>query len=254
MSAQTTSHNRVAEAAGIAHSAHAFGADTFGVPARESGRLVLLRHGQTAWSISGQHTGRTDIPLTEQGRQQALDAAERLHREFPGGFDADHVFVSPLQRAQQTAKMAGFEHFHTLPGIAEWDYGRAEGRTIAQIGAAMGRPWDLWSDGTDVIDASLEGDRKETLPSGDTVDVHNGAGETLDRVAARAKGVIEELMPLITAGNDVLLVAHAHILRILTTQWLGVDPKAARLFRLGTAHYSVLSVYRGDRVIDRWNV
>ena len=253
MSAYTTSDNGVADTAENAGAAHL--ADTpHTAPAAESGRLVLLRHGETAWSLSGQHTGRTDIPLTEHGGEQAAQAAQRLHREFPHGFDPAHVFVSPLERAQQTAKVAGFEHFNTLPGIAEWDYGRAEGRTIAEIGDAMGRPWDLWSDGPDAIDASLEGDHQETLPSGDTVDVHNGTGETLDQVADRAKGVIDELMPLITAGNDVLLVAHAHIIRILTTQWLGVDPKVARLFRLGTAHYSVLSVYRGDRVIDRWNV
>ena len=222
MSVHTTSHNRVADPAGIAHDAH-----TRGTASRESGRLVLLRHGQTAWSISGQHTGRTDIPLTEQGRRQAVQAAERLRREFPQGFAPDHVFVSPL---------------------------RAEGRTLAQIGDAMGRPWNLWSDGTDVLDETLEGDHEEILPNGDKVNVHNGTGETLAQVAARAKRVVDELMPALAAGNDVLLVAHAHILRILATQWLGVDPKVARLLRLETAHYCVLGVYRGDRVIDRWNV
>ena len=222
--------------------------------AQESGRLVLLRHGQTVWSISGQHTGRTDIPLTERGRQQAVEASQRLRQEFPQGFAAHHVFASPLKRAQQTAQMAGFHDFQTLPGIAEWDYGRAEGRTTEQIGELLGHPWDLWSDGTDSLDASLGGDHLETLPGGEQVEVHHGVGETLSEVAERARGVVDALVPTIQAGEDVLLVAHAHILRILATQWLQVDPQMARLFRMGTACYSVLSIYRGDRVIDRWNV
>ena len=222
--------------------------------ARQFGRLVLLRHGQTVWSVSGQHTGRTDIPLTIQGEQQAAKAAQRLQAEFPTGFDAEHIFVSPLKRAQQTARLAGFEDFQTLPDIAEWDYGRAEGRTTAQIEAAVGHPWNLWTDDTDSLDDALGGDHVETLPSGDEVRVQNANGETLAQVAQRARGVVEQVLPQVEAGNDVLLVAHAHILRILATQWLGVDAHLARLFRLDTAHYAVLGDYRGDRVIDRWNV
>ena len=99
----------------------------------------------------------------------------------------------------------------------------------------------------------LEGDWVETLPSGEQVPVHAGPGETLEEAAARAKSAIDEITPLLKDGHNVLLVAHAHILRILTSQWLGVDPHFARLLRLDTAHYSVLSVYKGDNVIERWN-
>ena len=141
------------------------------------GRLVLLRHGQTVWSESGQHTGRTNIPLTDIGCDQARAAGERLREAFPQGFAQGCMFASPLRRAQQTAQLAGYGDFDVLPEIAEWDYGRAE----------------------------------------------------------------------------VLLVAHAHVLRILTSQWLGVDPHFARLLRLDTAHYCVLSQYKGDNVIEHWN-
>lgn len=218
-----------------------------------AGFLVLLRHGQTVWSESGQHTGRTNIPLTEVGRQQAVDAGERLREAFPGGFDADCVFSSPLRRACQTAELAGFKDHGVLEGIAEWDYGRAEGRTRQQVSEASGFSWDVWRDGPRSLTPDLEGDWVETLPGGEQVNVHAGSGETLEQVAARAKKAIDEVTPLLQSGRNVLLVAHAHILRILTSQWLGVDPQFARLLRLDTAHYSVLSVYKGDNVIERWN-
>ncbi|WP_190972953.1 histidine phosphatase family protein [Bifidobacterium rousetti] len=218
-----------------------------------AGFLVLLRHGQTAWSESGQHTGRTDIPLTEVGREQARAAGERLRAAFPGGFDAGCVFSSPLIRAQQTAELAGFPDHGVLDGIAEWDYGGAEGRTRKQVCEASGFQWDVWRDGPQSLPESLQGDWDETLPSGETVPVHAGRGETVDEAAARARGAIEEVTPLLEAGHNVLFVAHAHILRILTSQWLGVDPHFARLLRLDTAHYSILSRYKGDNVIERWN-
>ena len=180
----------------------------------KAGFLVLLRHGQTFWSESGQHTGRTNIPLTE---------------------------------------LAGFAQHGILDGIAEWDYGRAEGRTRQQVSEASGFSWDVWRDGPRSLTPTLEGDWVDTLPDGEQVNVHSGAGETLDEVAARARTAIEEVTPLLQSGRNVLLVAHAHILRILTSQWLNVDPQFARLLRLDTAHYSVLSVYKGDNVIERWN-
>ena len=104
----------------------------------KAGFLVLLRHGQTFWSESGQHTGRTNIPLTEVGRQQAMDAGARLREAFPEGFDPECVFSSPLKRACQTAELAGFAQHGILDGIAEWDYGRAEGRTRQQVSEASG--------------------------------------------------------------------------------------------------------------------
>lgn len=106
---------------------------------------------------------------------------------------------------------------------------------------------------TAVAPESLEGDWVETLPNGEQVPVHNGPGETVEETAARTREAIAAVKPLLDAGNDVLLVAHAHVLRILTSQWLGVDPHFARLLRLDTAHYCVLSQYKGDNVIEHWN-
>lgn len=99
----------------------------------------------------------------------------------------------------------------------------------------------------------MGGDWTETLPGGEKVPVHNGPGETLDDVYERVAQAIDVAVPLLDSGRSVLFVAHAHVLRILTARWLGVDPHFARLLRLDTAHYSVLSVYKGDRVIERWN-
>ena len=217
------------------------------------GCLVLLRHGQTVWSQSGQYTGRTNIPLTAVGEQQAVDAGRRLREAFPEGFAPECVFSSPLRRACQTAELAGFTQHGLLDGLLEWDYGRAEGRTSQQVSAAGGFTWNVWRDGPRSLPESLEGEWLETLPSGEQVPVHAGQGELLEEAAARARTAIDAAMPLLQAGNNVLLVAHAHILRILTSQWLGVDPHFGRLLRLDTAHYSVLSVYKGDNVIERWN-
>ena len=202
-----------------------------------NGFLVLLRHGQTVWSESGQHTGRTNIPLTAVGEQQAADAGRRLREAFPEGFSQGCVFSSPLKRACQTAELAGFADHGVLDGIAEWDYGRAEGRTRQQVSEASGFEWDVWRDGPRSLTPTLEGDWVETLPSGEQVPVHAGPGETLEEAAVRAKSAIDEITPLLKDGHNVLLVAHAHILRILTSQWLGVDPHFARLLRLDTAHY-----------------
>ena len=218
------------------------------------GRLVLLRHGQTVWSESGQHTGRTNIPLTDIGCDQARAAGERLREAFPQGFAQGCMFASPLRRAQQTAQLAGYGDFDVLPEIAEWDYGRAEGSYAP--GNECGGRFRLGMCGATVrrhFPESLEGDWIETLPNGEQVPVHNGPGETVEEAAARTREAIATVKPLLDAGNDVLLVAHAHVLRILTSQWLGVDPHFARLLRLDTAHYCVLSQYKGDNVIEHWN-
>ena len=193
------------------------------------GRLVLLRHGQTVWSESGQHTGRTNIPLTDIGCDQARAAGERLREAFPQGFAQGCMFASPLRRAQQTAQLAGYGDFKVLPEIAEWDYGRAEGRTRQDVSAAGGFAWDVWRDGPRSLPESLEGDWVETLPNGEQVPVHNGPGETVEEAAARTREAIATVKPLLDAGNDVLLVAHAHVLRILTSHCLVVDPLFAWL-------------------------
>ena len=223
------------------------------VAAAQTGRLVLLRHGQTVWSESGQHTGRTNIPLTSVVEQQALAAGERLRAAFPEGFGEGCVFASPLKRAQQTARLAGFDQVATLDDIAEWDYGRAEGRTRQTVSDMAGFDWDVWRDGPTSLPEFMNADWQETLPGGERVQVHAGAGESLNDAAARACDVIGKVGPFVESGKEVLLVAHAHILRILTSQWIGLDPGFGRLLRLDTAHYSVLSLYKGDRVIERWN-
>lgn len=224
---------------------------TTGGNAATAGRLVLLRHGQTVWSESGQHTGRTDIPLTAEGERQARDAGTRIQTAFPQGFGENCVYASPLKRAQQTASLAGFAP-RTLPALAEWDYGRAEGRTCQTIAQLHGGSWELWNDGPDALSPTMEGDWTETLPDGEQVPVHNGPGESLSDVYDRVQQAIDQAVPLMESGHSVLFVAHAHAAHPYGTL-AGVDPHFARLLRLDTAHYSILSVYKGDRVIERWN-
>ena len=224
-----------------------------GEGARRKGRVVLLRHGQTAWSLSGQHTGKTDIPLTGEGRDQARKAGERLRQAFPDGFEPEYVYASPLKRAQDTARLAGFGRMTICDDLAEWDYGRAEGRTRQEVSRLAGREWNLWRDGTQALGSDMDGTWQDTLPSGEHVTVRNGPGETLNQVALRAGRLVARLEPLVNQGRQVLLVAHAHILRILTTQWLSLQADDACKFRLDTAHYSVLSQYKGNNVIETWN-
>ncbi|MBB2955678.1 putative phosphoglycerate mutase [Bifidobacterium commune] len=227
---------------------------TSGDGAADPGYLVLLRHGQTPWSVSGQYTGRTDVSLTEQGRQQALAGGERLREVFPGGFSDGCVFTSPLRRASETAQLAGYAVSETLEDLAEWDYGRAEGRKREEVSAALGHDWCIWDEGPEMLPETMGGDWVCELPDGQILNVHNGHGETVDEAAVRARRVIEKAVPLILEGHNVLLVAHAHILRIVTSQWLHTDPHLGRLLRLDTAHHSVLGYYKNDPVIVRWNV
>jgi probable phosphoglycerate mutase len=167
----------------------------------------LARHGETAWTISGQHTGRTDLPLTEHGERQARALGERLH-----GSTFAKVLVSPLQRAMRTAELAGFGSSADVdPDLAEWDYGRYEGRRTAEILAE--RPgWSLFRDG---------------CPGGEAaVDV----GVRADRVIERVHAV---------RGNAVLF-SSGHILRVLAARWLGLEAAAGRYFLLGTTSLSIL--------------
>lgn len=218
------------------------------------GCLVLLRHGQTAWSVSGQHTGRTNLPLTEAGERQAKDAGERLSKAFPQGFSEGCVLVSPLRRAQQTAQLAGFANYSICDSALEWDYGAAEGRTRGDISALSGvEAWDVWKHGPKALPSHMISDAKETLLSGEVVDVHRTSGESLQEVSDRTQTIIDTASPQLKQGKNVIVVAHAHVLRILTARWLGVNPDFARLLRLDTAHYSVLGEYKGDNVIVQWN-
>lgn len=225
-----------------------------GKEASDDGYAVLLRHGQTAWSVTGQYTGRTDLPLTAEGRNQAKAVGERLAGAFPQGFDRDCIFSSPLQRAQQTARLAGFAHYTDMPDILEWDYGRAEGHRPADVSARTGRNWRLWSDGPQALRTVPLPDWEADLPSGERMPVHVTQGETLEDVADRTRTVVARIDPMVRSGKHVLLVAHAHVLRILTTQWLGLDPHTAQLLRMDTAHYGVLGIYQEERVLKQWNV
>lgn len=185
--------------------------------------LWLIRHGETEWSLSGQHTSRTDIPLTEQGRHRA----EKL-RDFLKGTTFNAVFVSPMQRARETCAIAGFASQAVIDeGLKEWDYGIYEGKTTPQIRAEV-PGWSVWKD--PIVD-----------------------GETVEHVGERADGVIERSLAASPAGGKVALFAHAHILRILAARWLRLAAVDGSLFALGTGSVSVLGWEREIRVISSWN-
>ncbi|HLY16028.1 MAG TPA: histidine phosphatase family protein [Bryobacteraceae bacterium] len=186
-----------------------------------SSRIWLIRHGETEWTVSGQHTGRTDIPLTAAGEQHA-----RRIGEYLAGKQFALVLTSPLQRARETCRLAGYGGIAQIDAdLSEWDYGAYEGRTSTQIQHdAPG--WTIWT-------APVPG------------------GETIQQVAARAQRVIGRAAP---AEGDVALFAHGHLLRVLTACWLGLPPDAGRFFALGTASVGVLGYERETRVIARWNV
>jgi broad specificity phosphatase PhoE len=192
------------------------------------GQLIVLRHGETEWSKAGRHTGRTDIPLTLDGEAAAAALAPALAKRH---FRA--VFTSPAERAVATAELAGLTEAKPDPDLQEWDYGGYEGRTTPEI--REHRPgWYLWRDGVP--------------PDGP-----DHPGETVQQVGARADAVLARIRPLLADG-DVALISHAHMLRILTARWLGLDPTCGRLFRLDTGTLSVLGTEHGSTVILTWNV
>jgi broad specificity phosphatase PhoE len=192
------------------------------------GELILIRHGQTEWSQSGRHTGRTDMPLTETGLAAAVRLAPALAARQVAA-----VFTSPASRARDTAELAGLNEAVIDPDLQEWDYGGYEGRTTAQISAE--RPgWSLWRDGI------VPGDPEHP-------------GESIAQVGARADAALGRVAPMLPRG-DVVLVAHGHLLRVLTARWLGLPPAAGRLFRLDTGTLSLLGTEHGDPVISAWNL
>lgn len=190
--------------------------------------IVMLRHGQTEWSRSGQHTGRTDIGLTDAGRE----AAARLKPQLAGhGFG--WVACSPLQRARDTALLAGLHPGAYLDDLLEWDYGGFEGQTTAQIRQELDdRDWVIWN---------------ARIPAGAT------PGEQPEDVAVRCRRVLEACQTYLAEGQDVALVAHGHVLRILTATWLGLPARDGRLFALETGTVSYLSFEREQQVITLWN-
>lgn len=183
-------------------------------------KIVLVRHGETAWSREGRHTGREDIPLDSEGEVQAASLRERL-----AGWRFAAVFVSPLQRARLTCRLAGFDAAAEVdPDLQEWDYGDYGGRTAQEIREE--RPgWLIWKDG---------------VPGGETVDE---VGARADRVLARI-GKIE---------GDVALFAHGHLLRILTARWMGMAAVEGEHLAFSAAAISVIGTDRESTVIWRWN-
>ena len=178
----------------------------------------LLRHAETEWSRDGRHTGRTDVPLTDAGREVARALRARV---------ADHEFglvlCSPLSRARETAELAGLEP-QLRDDLVEFDYGSYEGITTDEIRSQ--RPgWNLWRDGCP-------------------------GGETADDVGRRVDGVIEEVL---RADGDVALVAHGHVLRVLAARWLEQPAAFGGRIRLDTGTLSILGFERETRVIRRWN-
>ncbi|MEV1020737.1 histidine phosphatase family protein [Streptomyces sp. NPDC050264] len=191
-------------------------------------RILLARHGQTEWSLSGRHTGRTDIPLLEEGRRGAKLLGERLHRAPYEGLPGVEVRTSPLVRASETCELAGFgERATAWDALMEWDYGAYEGLTPAQI-QEMRPGWFIWRDG---------------VPD----------GETLAEVTARADEVVSWARSADRDGRDLLVFAHGHILRSIGARWLGLPLDFASRIRLNPTSLSVLGWAYGEPAIETWN-
>jgi broad specificity phosphatase PhoE len=183
-------------------------------------RLWLVRHGETEWSKSGQHTGRTDIPLTATGIRQAEALGRRL-----AGHRFGLVLTSPLARARETCRLSGFGDVAVVSDdLREWDYGIYEGRTTADV--RVEQPgWSIWT---------------TPVPQ----------GETVEQVGERARRAIDRASAV---DADVALFAHAHLLRILAACWIELPPIHGRRLTLGTASISILGYERQTRVIEAWN-
>jgi len=193
-----------------------------------SGQIWLVRHGETEWSKTGQHTGRTNVELTTYGEQQA--------RALAHAFDDASVgltLCSPLTRARNTAQLAGVTPDEFTDDLLEWDYGAYEGITTAQIREQAGDPsWLIWD---------------HPIPAGTT------PGEQLADVGVRVDRVIARCLPVVESGRDCILVSHGHLLRILTARWLGLAPIAGRLFALDPARLSALGFEHETHVLREWN-
>lgn len=182
--------------------------------------IYLCRHGETDWSRSGQHTGWTDKPLTEQGKSQARHLGARLKST---AFDA--VWSSPLVRASETCKLAGFEtQVELIPEAKEWNYGEYEGITSAQI-FGQNPTWNLFQEGAP-------------------------GGESPAAIGARADRLLAKAMNI---NGRLLLFSHGHFLRVLAARWVGLEPNEAKCFTLSVASLSILGFERKQKVIHTWN-
>jgi len=181
-------------------------------------RLWLVRHGETAWSLSGQHTSTTDLPLTSEGERKAAEVGKMF-----AGKKFSAVFVSPMTRARETCRIAGYgEGAIIMDDLREWNYGSYEGLTTEEIQKTV-PGWSIWA----------------APPLG---------GETIEQVAERARRVIQG-----TPDREVAIFGHGHMLRVLAACWLRVEPRMARCFALSTGSISVLGYERETRVIQSWN-
>jgi len=191
------------------------------------GEIVVVRHGETEWSRSGQHTGVTDLPLLPEGEEQAVALGPVLkQRTFA------EVWVSPRQRARRTAELAGLTPTAVDDDLVEFDYGGYEGRTTKEIRAELGHPWSIWRDG--VVPGATPG---ETVAD---------VGRRVDRVLQRARSRL--------ADGDVALFAHGHVLRVLTARWLGLPPADGALFAMPAGRIGVLGFERERPVLTGWGM
>ncbi|MFM9496487.1 histidine phosphatase family protein [Streptomyces galilaeus] len=194
------------------------------------GDLFLVRHGETAWSRSGRHTGLTDVPLTEHGREEARQLAPLIRSHRIGA-----AFASPLQRARETAELIGLQEVRADADLKEWDYGGYEGVTTVEIHRE--RPdWFLFTDGVAPGPPEHPGETPEQV------------GERADRILAKVDAAHAN-----TEGC-VVLVAHGHFLRVLTARRLGLPPSAGALFQLATGALCRLGTEHGRHVIAGWNI
>ncbi len=183
-------------------------------------RIFLVRHGETRWSLSRQHTGRTDLPLTPNGEAQAREVAQRLR-----GLEVSEVWTSPLKRAADTCISAGYgKHAKIIGDLMEWDYGEFEGKTTAEI-SELRPAWQVW-------------------------DAQEGLGESLEDIGARADHIVAKM---IESNRDILIFSHAHFLRILAARWVGMSADFGRHLTLEPASISELSFEHTSRVIRFWN-
>lgn len=195
-------------------------------PAIPRGRLVLMRHGETAWSRTGQHTGLTDLPLLPEGEEAARQITHVLE-----GMEFVHVRSSPLQRARRTAELAGLAVDELDPDLVEWDYGAYEGRSTADVRAELGYHWTVFEHGV--------------LP-GET------PGETVEEVSARASRVLDRIWPRLFEG-DVCLVGHGHALRVLAAVYLRQAPRFGAHLTFEVGAVAVLAHHHEDPVVVAWN-
>lgn len=188
--------------------------------AARAGEVILVRHGETEWSLSGQHTGVTDIPLTENGRRAATLLEPLLSR-----MELSLVLASPLQRARATCELAGFGHrVQVDPDLAEWNYGKYEGLTPGEI-HRVAPGWMIFRDGCP-------------------------GGESPEQVGARVDRVIERVR---ATGGRVALFGHGHLFRVFAARWIGLPPSHGRHFLLDPSTLNILAYYRDTPALKCWN-